>query len=46
MFWSALLASAHFGNGGANIGMGLLMLISPLLVGSLAFGVAAVQHRA
>ena len=46
MFWSAFLASAHLSHeGGANIGMGLLMLISPLFVASAAVGAYALRRK-
>ena len=46
MFWSAYLASAYCSHGGgANIGMGLIMLASPLIVSAAAFGAFAVRSR-
>lgn len=46
MFWSAYLASAYLSHGGgANIGMGLLMLASPLITAAAAFGASALRSR-
>jgi hypothetical protein len=41
-FWCALLLSVYQSHGGgANIGMGLLMLVSPFLIGTAAFWAAS-----
>lgn len=46
-FWGLYLADglARRGAGGANIGLGLLMLLSPLMIGAGAFAVHAVTRR-
>lgn len=46
LVWSALLASVDLSHGGgANIGMGLFMLASPLFVAAAAFGAAAARSK-
>lgn len=46
LFWSAYLGSAYLSHGGGvNIGMGLLMLASPLIVAAAAFGASAMPSK-